>query len=289
MPWLEVTNCDTIIFRERSLSEMELSMKKKFLNLFLAGAMALSLMAGCGDSKTTDTVGADKTQTAENVSEDKAAGTETQTEEENPAEDNEAAAQQLLVDLTGSYQELWPVILSDEYNQIWLDNCKELVGEDNAQAAYEKLASMVSGEIYGEEAVKAYADGNGVYDCHFTEDVTRLAFDGAASMIKGYDAQGNELFSHTYHYVGMEEIRGLYEYESDDADSGEFTYFCIAPDTSDTTYHIELRYGSDLDKLGQYDKGEYAYWLGSGISVDCDQTMIENCIKLFCEENLSQS
>ena len=77
----------------------------------------------------------------------------------------------------------------------------------------------------------------------------------------------------------MEEVRGLYEYESDDADSGEFTYFCMAPDTNTTTYHIEFRYGSDLDALGQYDAGDYAYWLASGISTDCDQAMIENCIQ----------
>ena len=73
-----------------------------------------------------------------------------------------------------------------------------------------------------------------------------------------------------------------------DADSGEFTYFCIEPDTNDTTYHIELRYGSDLDALGQYDAGAYAYWLGSGISTDHDQEMVENCIRLFCTENLSE-
>ena len=103
-----------------------------------------------------------------------------------------------------------------------------------------------------------------------------------------YDSEGKEVFSHTYHYVGMEEIRGLYEFESDDADSGEFTYFCIAPDTNDTTYHIELRYGSDLEALGKYDEGDYAYWLGSGISTDYDQTMVENCIELFCKENLSE-
>ena len=82
----------------------------------------------------------------------------------------------------------------------------------------------------------------------------------------------------------MEDIRGLYEYESDDADSGEFTYFCLAPDTNTTTYHIEFRYGSDLDALGQYDAGQYAY----GISTDYDQEMIENCIQLFCTENLSE-
>lgn len=162
------------------------------------------------------------------------------------------------------------------------------MGEENAQAAYEKLSSMVTGTIYGEEAVQAYANGGGVYDCSFTEGLVRLEFDGETSVIKGYDAEGNELFSHAYHYVGMEEVRGLYVYESDDADSGEFTYFCIAPDTSATTYHIEFRYGSDLDALGQYDAGNYAYWLAAGISTDYDQAMIENCIELFCTENLSE-
>ena len=105
---------------------------------------------------------------------------------------------------------------------------------------------------------------------------------------KNHDSEGKEVFSHTYHYVGIEEVRGLYEFKSDDADSGEFTYFCIAPDTNDTTYHIELRYGSDLEALGKYDEGDYAYWLGSGISTDYDQTMVENCIELFCKENLSE-
>ncbi len=269
--------------------------KKVILNLFLTSTLALSMLAGCGGSATET---ANETSAAGVVAESAAAETEaaekTETvetevaEETEAAEDNQAAAEQLLVDLTGSYQELWPVILADDYEQLWIDDCSALVGEENAQAAYEKLSSMVSGEIYGEDAVAAYADGNGVYDCHFTESVAKLEFDGESSTIKGYDADGNELFAHTYHYVGMEEIRGLYEYESDDADSGEFTYFCIAPDTPATTYHIELRYGSNLEELGQYDAGDYAYWLGSGISTDYDETMIENCIQLFCEENLAE-
>lgn len=91
-----------------------------------------------------------------------------------------------------------------------------------------------------------------------------------------------------FHYIGMEEIRGLYIYESDDADSGEFTYFCMAPDTMATTWHIEFCYGSDLDALKQYDAGEYAYWLASGIPVDCSEEDINNYINLFCTENLSE-
>lgn len=240
---------------------------KKLLNGILAPALVLSMMTGCGNTAATDTqqpVSSEVTENAADTAEEtetEETATEEATAEETTAEEatdeNETVANQLLVDLTGTYQELWPVILDEQYEQIWLDDCKPLVGEENAQAAYEKLASMVTGEIYGEEAVEAYADGK-------------------------------ELFAHTYHYIGMEEIRGLYEYESDDADSGEFTYFCIAPDTSATTYHIELRYGSNLNALGQYDAGAYAYWLGAGISTEYDQAMVENCIELFCTENLSE-
>ena len=86
----------------------------------------------------------------------------------------------------------------------------------------------------------------------------------------------------------MYDIRGLYIYESDDADSGEFTYFCMAPDKMDTTWHIEFRYGSDLEALGKYDADKYAYWLASGISTDCTESNISSCIDLFCTENLSE-
>ena len=168
-------------------------------------------------------------------------------------------------------------VQDEKYQQIWIDDCTELVGEENAEAAYDKLASMVSGTIYGEEAVEAYKDGDGVYDCSFKEGVNKLEFDGSDSVIKGYDSEGKEIFSHTYHYVGIEEVRGLYEFKSDDADSGEFTYFCIAPDTNDTTYHIELRYGSDLEALGKYYEGDYAYWLGSAQVFQ--QTMIRQWLR----------
>lgn len=148
------------------------------------------------------------------------------------------------------------------------------------------MTSMVTGTVTGEEAIEAYKDGNMAYCCEFLQDVEQFIFDGAA--ISGVDKEGNELFSHSYHYVGMEEIRGLYIYESDDEDSGEFAYFCIAPDTMETTQHIEFRYGSNLDALGQYDAGNYAYWLASGISVDHTEEDVKNCIILFCTENLSE-
>lgn len=36
------------------------------------------------------------------------------------------------------------------------------------------------------------------------------------------------------------------------------------------------------------DAGAYAYWLATGISTDVTQEDIENCIQLFCTENLSE-
>lgn len=225
---------------------------KRILSAAAVLALSASLLVGCSSG----------TASSVPVSASSAAGSTVSSVEEtasSAADENEAAAAQLLNDLTGSYQELWPVILADEYKQTWLDDCTALVGEDNAEAAFEKLSSMVTGDVYGEDAVKAYANGGGAYFCGFTNSLATLTFDGETSTISGTDKDGNVLFSHTYHYIGMEPVRGLYEFESDDADSGEFTYFFLAPDTSAETYHIEFRYGSDAEALSQYDAGEYAY------------------------------
>lgn len=262
-------------------------MMKKAVGAAAALALSVSLLAGCGSAASSVAESAPASEAESTVSSEAAEEPASTAEEAaNEETDESAAAAQLLNDLTGSYQELWPVVLADEHTQTWLDDAAALVGDENAEAAYEKLSSMVTGEVYGEDAVAAYANGGGAYFCGFTQDLVTLTVDGASSTISGTDAEGNELFSHTYHYIGMEPIRGLYEFESDDADSGEFTYFYFAPDTSAETYHIEFRYGSDAEALGQYDAGEYAYWLASGIATDCNQTMIDNCIELFCTENL---
>ena len=252
---------------------------KKFVGVAAALALSASLLVGCSSGTASSAP-----VSASSAAESTASSVEEATFS---AVNEEEAAAQLLNDLTGSYQELWPVILADDYKQTWLDDCAALVGEDNAEGAFEKLTSMITGDVYGEDAVKAYANGGGAYFCGFTNDLATLTVDGENSTISGIDQDGNVLFSHTYHYIGMESERGMYEFESDDADSGEFTYFFFAPDTSAETYHIEFRYGSDAEALSQYDAGDYAYWMASGISTDCDQTMIDNCIELFCTENLA--
>ena len=79
-----------------------------------------------------------------------------------------------------------------------------------------------------------------------------------------------------------------YLYETADEDAGEFRYFFMMPDTPATTYHLEFRYGSDVDALTQYAEGPYAYWLAAGFPVDANEEMIRNVITLFCEENLAE-
>lgn len=149
---------------------------KRILSAAAVLALSAPLLVGCS-SGTASSVPVSASSAAES--------TVSSVEEtaSSAVDENEAAAAQLLNDLTGSYQELWPVILADEYKQTWLDDCTALVGEDNAEAAFEKLSSMVTGDVYGEDAVKAYANGGGAYFCGFTNSLAILTFDGETSTI----------------------------------------------------------------------------------------------------------
>ena len=167
---------------------------KKVMSLYLAVSVLTALVvSGCSntaDSEKAEQKNSTDVSVEENTENVDEASAEESSESEETSEDKEAEAQQLLMDLTGSYEELWPVILADEYQEQWVSDCAELVGKENAQASYEKLISMVTGTIYGEEAAKAYADGSGVYDCDFLQGVAELEFDGDTSEIRGYDKDG---------------------------------------------------------------------------------------------------
>lgn len=206
--------------------------------------------------------------------------------------DDAAAVAQLLEDVKGTYEALFPVITAPEYEEIWLAPCVEAMGEEAGPAAAEMLKAACNGTIYGQEAIDAYGDGsNGAqFDCLFIGGVSQITFDGAT--ISGVDESGAQVFSHEYAYVSPLSLGGMmdgYLYETADEDAGEFRYFYMMPDTPASTYHLEFRYGSDVDALTQYAEGPYAYWLAAGFPVDADEEMIKNVITLFCEENLAQA
>ena len=211
---------------------------------------------------------------------------ETQAAEANDA----AAAAQLLEDVKGTYVALFPIITDPAYDQIWLEHCAAVVGDEMAPEVAQTLKDACNGTIYGQEAIDAYGDGsNGAqFDCLFVGGVDQITFDGAT--ISGTLA-GEAVFSHEYAYVSPLSLGGMMNgwlYETADADAGEFKYFFMMPDTPASTYHLEFRYGSDVDALTEYATGPYAYWLAAGFPVDADEVMTENVIGLFCDENLAE-
>ena len=200
-----------------------------------------------------------------------------------------------------TYSNLFDVILSDDYDSVWEEHCKAIVGEENAAEAVEMLKSFISGDVYGDDAVALYGNGSEgfIFDCWYLNDVKSFTMNGDEITINKLDGTSE---THKYRCIGTYQI-GADEtmtwggetfcpafdcevYQATD-DAGDFTYFFFRDDTMETTYHIEFRYGSDLAALQQYMKGRYAYWLAAGIDANADAETIDNVIALFCTENLS--
>ena len=193
---------------------------------------------------------------------------------------------QLMHDVNGTYTELFTTLCKPEYDSVWVEKSAAVVGEENAEMVAEILKSACTGTIFGEEAVKAYAEApeEAVFDCYFQGGVSKFVFNDGN--VKGLDTDGNVVFDHNYTYVEtLPDTIACYLYKTDDADAGDFTYVALAPDTPATTYHIEFRYGGNYEDMGKLYEGEYAYWMGAGILEDADAEMIDNVIALFAEEN----
>jgi hypothetical protein len=202
----------------------------------------------------------------------------------------------LLYGLSDTYRPLFEgAIFNDEYSGYWHDYCAVIVGAESADATVSMMKTAIGGTIYGPEASAAYAadPASTKFFCGFAGDVATIDFNG--SQISGRGADGAELFSHAYRYTGYSTATddprfGFYIFESLDGNTDEYRYFAMCPDTPDTTYHIEFRYGGDLDDLLKAYSGAYAYWLAAGITTaalsDPEETEIENVIALFCLENM---
>ena len=206
--------------------------------------------------------------------------------------DDTAEAIAFMDEIKGTYEALFPVITASEYDEIWLDTCATVLGEETAPATAEMLKAACNGTIYGQEAIDAFGDvSNGAqFDCLFINGVSRITFDGLT--ISGTDEKGEIMFSHEYTYSGHLALAGMmdgYLFETADEDAGEYKYFYLMPDTPATTYHLEFRYGSSTEDLAKYNEGPYAYWLAAGFPVEADAKMIKDVIKLFCLENMDYS
>ncbi|MCR5456194.1 MAG: hypothetical protein K6F33_14520 [Bacteroidales bacterium] len=235
-------------------------------------------MGACGDDD--DDANVDNGGTTEDV------------KEEEPTE--EVKATELQTALKGTYVELFSAdgLLADKWLSYWEECCMPHVNndEDAAKKAAAMLQNSMVGTVYGADAVAKYsAEGASLqFDCFFINGVSKISIDGRN--IKGVDADGKEVFSHNYTYVGDVTDETFHmtfaKYKSDDDNADEFTYFFFAGDTPATTYHIEFRYGSSEEELLKMLDGKYAYWLAAGTYENASDDMIKDCIKLFVDENL---
>ena len=225
------------------------------------------------------------------ASEDTSSAEETveETSEASSTEESESeGVGDVLANLEGTYEELFPVIADAKYDDLWLGFCAQYGDEENAQLYSDMLKGSTTALIYGAEAVDTYAENpdDTAFDCYFLHGIAQFTVEG--NTISGTDADGEEVFSHTYTYIGDAEDGSFAIYKSDDENSGDFTYFAFAADTPDTTYHIEFRYGYTEYKINSFYDGDYAYWMASGIKKDASEDVISDCVELFCSENLAE-
>ena len=264
--------------------------RKTILSIILAASMMAAALVGCGSNDQVEE------NTAEQVVEQPA------NEETEVATDE--ADYGVLTDIAGengtSYDNLFDVILADDYEAVWYDSVEAIIGEEKAQEYTDMLRGCISADIYGDEAVEAYKDAEGcMFDCYFINGVQKLNFKDDTITISLED--GTEE-THTYEYLGKvtvgegesmvfngAEYNVDFEvdaYKSTD-EAGEFNYFLMRDDTMESTYHIEFRYGKDLEELQEYLYGPYAYWCCAGIDSEADEPTIKNVIDLFVSENVT--
>ena len=142
--------------------------------------------------------------------------------------------------------------------------------------------------MYGEEAIAKYsADPESMrFDCYYIGGVAKMTIEG--NVISGVDAEGNEIFRHTYAPVEVENNEnGFIFYKTEDENAGQFTYFAFGSDTMAETFHLEFRYAEDLADLMSWFEGNYAYWNVGTIAENYTEEEILGAINLFATENLS--
>ena len=201
----------------------------------------------------------------------------------------------VLVLLNGTYIELFPEFASEKYYDFWMETIQSYgIDDATAQIYYSMLTDRFMGRLTGEEAIEAYSSDpeSMIFDCYFENGLAKLTVNG--NVISGVDADGKELFRHVYTYAGEQPVTyfgmdigtPLHIYQTEDADAGIFTYFAFTDDNLHDTQHIEYRYGDNLEALGSYTDGPYAYWLASGIADGYKDSLIQDCISLFVGENV---
>lgn len=199
-----------------------------------------------------------------------------------------AETDEFLSQVQGTFVALFPEMAKEEYHQAWVNDLTPFVGAENAEDMTAYMLSMCMGQLYGPEAIAKYeADPDSMqFNCYFIGGVEKMTIEG--NVISGVDAEGKEVFRHSYSPMNLENENGFLFYQSDDADAGQFSYFAFSPDTMADTYHLEFRYAENTDDLQSWFEGAYAYWNVGAIAEDYTEEQILSAINLFATENASE-
>ena len=86
----------------------------------------------------------------------------------------------VLANLEGTYEELFPVIADAKYDDLWLGFCAQYGDEENAQLYSDMLKGSTTALIYGAEAVDTYAENpdDTAFDCYFLHGVAQFTVEG---------------------------------------------------------------------------------------------------------------
>ena len=195
-----------------------------------------------------------------------------------------------------------PTIFDETYDETWKLYCAQCGYADNSADTAASLKASISAETWGATAV----EGQTTFNCELhptgNEVLTFSVDDGVYKLNDGTN-------TYTYDYLGISYMGAREDwhavmpnyvpegfvvsydcavYKAKEDNAGEYKYVLLLPDTPEETYHIEFRYGSDIDALQKALSGKYSFWLAAGIPQDADETMIDNVIKLFVTENLAK-
>ena len=177
--------------------------------------------------------------------------------------------------IQGSFIELFPEFAKEEFHDYWIECIRNYTDDSEmAEMYYQMLVGSCMGELYGQEAIDFYSKNpeSVVFDCFFLNGVKEITISG--DVISGTDAEGNQLFSHTYTYLRDEPL----------VIGGQ-----VMEGMARHIYQADARWGPTLENIGSYFEGPYAYWLAGAIRADyAESDMMQNCIKLFVDENMKE-
>ena len=203
-----------------------------------------------------------------------------------------------LAKIKGDYQPLFEgATFNKEYDHYWHDYVAAVVGETAADETVAYMKGSIGSEGYGENAKAPN------FFCGFTNDVATITFGGEDGKTVTFTKKDGTKETRVYDFVKDAAASGKYGdydmamdghlYKAQGAkDNDPFAYLLMFPDTPDTTYHLEFRYGETEENVCKLLDGPYAYWVGSAIQTSAltekNEDTLQNVISLFVVENLAE-